>query len=77
VSISKESLGNLKHWYRKHYKYEINNIPFPLGFSHNQYELFAAHPSYGGIRIKIALLLQWLIIFVLLVFLLNKSKDNA
>jgi hypothetical protein len=76
TSILKESPGNSKHWFKNHYKYEINNIPFPLGFSHNQFELFAAHPSYGGVRIRIYLLFQWLVIFVLMVTLLNKSKNS-
>ena len=53
--ILRNTPGNLKHWYKGHYRYEINNIPFPLGFSHNQYELYVAHPFYGGIKVKIML----------------------
>jgi hypothetical protein len=75
LSIQKDSPGNVKHWYRNHYENEVNNIPFPLGFSHNQFELFAAHPSYGGVRIKIALLFQWLILLILVVLLLKNSSE--
>jgi hypothetical protein len=70
VSIGKSSSDS--HWYRGHYKYEINNIPFPFGFSHNQYELFSAHPFYGGRRIKVLLLLQWAIVFLVVVVLLRR-----
>jgi hypothetical protein len=72
TTISKSTPGNLKHWYRKHYKNEINNIPFPLGFSHNQYETFVAHPSYGGRPVKILILAQWLIVLFVVFFVLRR-----
>jgi hypothetical protein len=77
ASISKNTEGNRRHWYKNHYKYNINNIPIPLGFPHNQYELFAAHPFYGGKVIKILFLLQWLFIFMLITMLLRGLlRDN-
>jgi len=75
--ILRNTPGNLKHWYKGHYRYEINNIPFPLGFSHNQYELYVAHPFYGGIKVKIMLLIQWLILLLVIVFLLKKIPKNS
>ena len=60
------------------YKYSINNFPFPLGFLHNQYELLVIHPYAGGKYFKIILLIQWFLIyfllFILLLFNLNKNK---
>jgi hypothetical protein len=59
--------------YRGAYRYEINNIPFPLGFSHNQYELLIAHPFWGSLKIKAAILLQWLSILGFIVFWNKKT----
>jgi len=50
------------------YAYEINNIPFPLGFAHNQFELFVIHPHYGSTPFRALLLVQWL--FLLAAFYL-------
>ena len=59
--------------YKGVYKYEINNIPFPLGFAHNQYEHLAAHPYHGDGRIRFLILIQWITIFGILI-LINRFK---
>jgi hypothetical protein len=59
-------------WYKGQYMFEINNIPFPLGFSHNQYETFVAHPFYGWKVVKIILLIQWFFVLLLVIFFMKK-----
>lgn len=41
------------------YKHDINNLPVPFGFAHNQYELLVAHPYFGDWRVRAAILTQW------------------
>ena len=47
------------------YRYNANNIPFPLGFAHNQYELLAIHPHQGNNKLKFLLLIQWITIYLI------------
>jgi hypothetical protein len=54
------------------YAYEINNIPFPLGFAHNQYELLVAHPYHGDTRVRAVLLFQWLSLLAVVCFFILK-----
>jgi hypothetical protein len=60
--------------YKGSYAYEINNIPFPLGFAHNQYEFLVAHPYHGEIKVRAMLLLQWLLLFLAFCILLKKGQ---
>jgi hypothetical protein len=59
--------------YKGYYKYELNNIPFPLGFSHNQYELLALHPFWGDRKIKLMYIFQWILIYYFLIRL-NRQR---
>ncbi len=52
------------------YAANINTVPFPLGFAHNQYELLAAHPYHGNWQIRVMLFAQWGAIYLGLVALL-------
>jgi len=56
------------------YRFGVNNIPFPLGFSHNQNEFLVIHPYHGDPHLRLLLLAQWLILYVALVGLLSISK---
>ena len=67
LALKKES--DKQSPYKGVYKYEINNIPFPLGFAHNQYEILAAHPYHGDKRIRFLILIQWVTIFGILILL--------
>ena len=42
------------------YKYRINDIPFPLGYIHNQRNALIDHPWHGKWWVRFSLLLQWL-----------------
>jgi len=53
------------------YKYELNNIPIPFGFSHNHYEALVLHPYHGESRIKAILLLQWAFMYLMLFFFIK------
>lgn len=48
------------------YRFAVNNIPFPLGFAHNQNELLAIHPYHGDLRLRALLLAQWIFIYLIL-----------
>jgi hypothetical protein len=62
--------------YKGSYELEINNIPFPLGFAHNQYEFLAAHPYYGDPRIRAMLTSQWILLLVLVGLLLRRGTSK-
>ncbi len=52
------------------YKYRINDIPFPLGYIHNQRNALIDHPYHGHRIIRFIYLLQWLLIqFVIIIYL--------
>jgi hypothetical protein len=50
------------------YKFDLNIIPIPFGFTHNQYELLSAHPYHGDYSIRMMLLAQWVLAFFFLIF---------
>lgn len=64
LALEKYSFGKL---YTGSYKYDLNTIPVPFGYAHNQYELLSAHPFHGDYSIRIVLLAQWLLVFFFLV----------
>ncbi len=52
------------------YKYRINDIPFPLGYIHNQRNALIDHPYHGHRIIRFIYLLQWLLIqFIIIIYL--------
>ena len=65
-SLINKKETTLKSPYRDAYKYQINTYPIPFGYSHNQYEMFGAHPYYGHKIIKLVYLMQWLIAYIVL-----------
>ena len=58
---------------RGSYRFAANNIPFPLGFPHNQNEILAIHPYHGNFRLRALLLAQWLGVYFLSLVLINRS----
>jgi hypothetical protein len=62
-SLEKYAFGKL---YTGSYKYDLNTIPFPLGYAHNQYELLSAHPFHGNYGIRMMLLAQWVLAYIFL-----------
>lgn len=42
------------------YRWDLNLIPFPLGFAHNQFEPMICHPTSGNRYVRFMILLQWL-----------------
>jgi hypothetical protein len=59
--------------FKDSYRFGINNIPFPLGFAHNQNELLAIHPYHGGHRLRMLLLGQWIILYLVLAGLISMN----
>ena len=56
------------------YKYRINDIPFPLGYLHNQKNALIDHPWHGKPWVRFVLILQWLVLQLLFFFILKKDK---
>ena len=73
VSISYKDPKYYHFYYQKSYKYQINNIPFPIGYLHNQRDALIDHPTFGESWVRLFYMLQW---FVLTVFFIvyNKKK---
>ena len=56
------------------YKYRLNDIPFPLGYVHNQRNALVDHPYHGHRIIRFAYILQWLVLQLVLFLYLSNSK---
>ncbi|MEY4457210.1 MAG: hypothetical protein RLY15_1474 [Bacteroidota bacterium] len=59
--------------YNGSYRWELNNIPFPLGFAHNQFELLVAHPHHGDKKVRLILLFQWASLYILFFMLCKRN----
>jgi len=66
--------GNYLNPYIYPYKYRINDIPFPLGYIHNQKNALIDHPWHGKPWVRFALILQWL--FVQIGYLLILKRNS-
>ncbi|HBJ73303.1 MAG TPA: hypothetical protein DDY88_06300 [Actinobacteria bacterium] len=53
------------------YKGDVNTVPIPFGFAHNQYELLVAHPYHGKWQVRAALMAQWAILYLALIALIR------
>lgn len=66
-------------YYQKPYKYQINNIPFPLGYLHNQRDALVDHPTFGKSWVRLFYMLQWILLTLLFIFCIKKKylrKNN-
>lgn len=66
---SKEN-SDVASFYKNTYKLGVNNIPFPLGFLHNQFELLSIHPSHGDFKLRFCLLAQWIFLYLVMCFMI-------
>ena len=62
-------------WYP--YKYRINDIPFPLGYLHNQRNVLVDHPTHGKPWVRLAYILQWVLINIFFIWWFRKIKKNS
>ena len=60
-------------YYQKPYKYQINNIPFPLGYLHNQRDAFVDHPTFGKPWVRLFYMLQWIMLTIFFIFCIKKK----
>ena len=51
-------------YYAKPYKYQINNIPFALGYLHNQRDALVDHPTFGKFWVRLFYFLQWILLTI-------------
>jgi len=66
-----------KYYYFKYlsaYKYKINNIPFPIGYLHNQRDALADHPTFGPFWVRLVYMFQWITLTILFIFYIKKKK---
>jgi hypothetical protein len=69
-TLEKYSFGKL---YTGSYEFDLNTIPIPFGYAHNQYELLSAHPYHGDYSIRIMLLAQWVLAYLFLIIFNRRS----
>lgn len=56
------------------YKGEINNIPFPIGYLHNQRDAMVDHPTWGKSWVRYTYVFQWIIInLIIIIFFYKKT----
>lgn len=60
--------------YISSYEYNINNIPFPLGYLHNNRDALVDDPIFGKYWVIYFLTIQWIIIILIFVFFINIKK---
>jgi hypothetical protein len=60
-------------YYQKPYKYQINNIPFPLGYLHNQRDALVDHPTFGKPWVRLFYMLQWIVLTIFFIFCIKKK----
>jgi hypothetical protein len=63
-------------YYQKPYKYQVNNIPFPLGYLHNQRDALVDHPTFGKSWVRLFYMLQWILLTLLFTFCIKKIFRN-
>jgi hypothetical protein len=63
-------------YYQKPYKYQINNIPFPLGYLHNQRDALVDHPTFGKTWVRLFYMLQWIMLTIFFISLFKKKYKN-
>jgi len=60
-------------YYQKPYKYQINNIPFPLGYLHNQRDALVDHPTFGKPWVRLFYMFQWIMLTIFFIFCIKKK----
>ncbi len=50
------------------YRFELNNIPFPFGFQHNQFEVYSAWSWWADWRAQFIYVVQWLLAIIMFGF---------
>jgi hypothetical protein len=72
ILVSEEFFFN----YKFAYKYRMNNIPFPIGYLHNQRDALIDHPTFGKPWVRFIYMVQWILISFLFVLVLKKKIKN-
>jgi len=75
VGVQVGSISN-PNIYRQPYRYRINDIPFPLGYIHNQKNALIDHPWHGKVWVRFILIIQWLLIQILYIIILKRNEKK-
>tara|TARA_Y100000591_G_C21825991_1_gene696691 strand:- start:503 stop:2062 length:1560 start_codon:yes stop_codon:yes gene_type:complete len=73
---NKIKLDNSINIYANAYRYRLNDIPFPLGYIHNQRNALIDHPWHGKWWVRFLLLMQWLFLQVFTYIFLRLFKKQ-
>lgn len=63
-----ECENGVKGPYFNNYRHELNNIPVPFGFQHNQFEVYSSWSWWADWRAQLIYILQWIMAVVILGF---------
>lgn len=67
VAASKDECKDGKRGaFFNNYRFELNNIPFPFGFQHNQFEVYSVWSWWADWRAQFIYILQWLLAITML-----------
>ena len=69
LPIGKIKSDNSINIYVQPYKYRLNDIPFPLGYIHNQRNALVDHPWHGKWWVRLMLISQWIFLQCLCLFI--------
>jgi hypothetical protein len=58
------------------YRYRFNNIPFPLGYLHNQRDALIDHPTHGKPWVRLAYIAQWILLTIIFFYKFRFKKKN-
>ena len=74
-----ECENGVKGPYFNNYRYELNNIPVPFGFQHNQFEVYSSWSWWADWRAQLIYILQWIMALVIFGFpsrIGRRNKDS-
>ena len=78
TGVPKYLMSNKKivNQYIQPYQYRMNDIPFPLGYLHNQKKALVDHPWHGETWVRFALIIQWLVLQLIYITIFKHFKNK-
>jgi hypothetical protein len=71
-----ECENGVKGPYFNNYRYELNNVPVPFGFQHNQFEVYSSWSWWADWRAQLIYILQWIMAVIILAFPSRVGRRN-
>jgi hypothetical protein len=73
-NFSSQEYYFLQYWHA--YRYRFNNIPFPLGYLHNQRDALIDHPTHGKPWVRLVYIAQWILLTIIFFYKFRFKKKN-